>query len=229
MSETFDASTGEIVTPAIEHSDKIGTLMGALAKAQGEIKGALKDSTNPHFKSKYADLQSVWEACRDALAKHQIAVVQSPYNAGKDIGVVTILGHSSGEWVKGSLAVAPMKFDAQGAGSVITYLRRYALASMVGVAPAEDDGEAAVGRPNGNGAVRTAAPRPIEDEQTKEARDDFVKIKSGLQTAKDLFALDQFMDTSRERMDRVKAKSPEAYKQLTDIYTTRRQAMEEAA
>lgn len=229
MPETFDATTGEVLAEDVDMKGELGPLFQAVAKAQGEIRGALKDAMNPHFKSKYADLESTWAACREPLSKHGLAIIQSPFTQGENIGLVTILGHSSGAWIKGRIVMRPMKFDAQGAGSVTTYLRRYALASMVGVAPAEDDGEAAVTRPNGNGTAKTTAPRPVEDEQTKEARDDFLKIKRGIQEAKDLFALDQFMDVSRERMDRVKAKSPDAHKQLDDLYTLRRTAMEQAA
>lgn len=132
----------------MNRSENISEIAGALAKAQGEIRAAVKDSTNPHFKSRYADLASVWEACRAPLSKHGIAVVQGPSN--EDSGatsVTTLLLHSSGQWIEGKLSVAPLKNDAQGIGSVITYLRRYALAAMTGVAPDDDDGEAAVGRP----------------------------------------------------------------------------------
>ena len=139
-------------------SEQIGDLAGALAKAQGEIKGAAKDSANPHFKSRYADLASVWDACRAALSKHGIAVVQMPSVADGKVAVTTLLTHSSGQWVEETVSVAPMKMDAQGLGSVVTYLRRYALAAAVGVAPDDDDGEAAVGRPAQNGHAKPRAP-----------------------------------------------------------------------
>lgn len=133
------------VVPTVEYrtSGNIGKLFDALAKAQVEIKGAAKDATNPHFKSKYADLASVVDAARP-LAKHGIAAVQIPFSENGEIGVTTILGHGSGEWISGRLAVKPLKLDPQGAGSVITYLRRYALAAMAGIAPEDDDGEAAM-------------------------------------------------------------------------------------
>lgn len=155
-------------------SDQINELAAALAKAQGEVKGAVKDSANPHFKSRYADLASVWDACRAALSKHGVAVVQGP--ATEDSGrvsVTTMLAHSSGQWIEETLAVAPMKFDAQGIGSVITYLRRYGLAAMVGVAPEDDDGEAAVGRPPQGNASRApltpvAPPSPAATPKSRE-------------------------------------------------------------
>lgn len=128
-------------------SDSIAALAAALAKAQSEIDTAKKAANNPHFNRKYADLASVWDACRDALSKNGVAVVQAP--GTDDSGAVTMtttLAHSSGEWMSSTMACRPAKPDAQAIGSVITYLRRYALASMVGVAPEEDDGNAASGR-----------------------------------------------------------------------------------
>lgn len=121
----------------------IGQLAAALAKAQGMMKGATKDSENPHFKSKYADLASVWEACREALTKNDIAVIQPVSGGPETITVTTILAHKSGESIGGSFTIRPTKIDAQGLGSAITYGRRYGLAAMVGVAPEDDDGNAA--------------------------------------------------------------------------------------
>lgn len=133
-------------------SENINELAGALAKAQGEIRGAVKDSTNPHFKSKYADLASVWDACRLPLSKHGLAVIQTtePTDNGR-VRVITTLAHSSGQWVRGTLDVAPTQNTPQGMGSALTYCRRYALAAMVGVAPDDDDDGNAASSRNGNG------------------------------------------------------------------------------
>lgn len=133
----------EVTHAEYRTSTNIGKLFAALAKAQVEIKGAAKDATNPHYKSKYADLASVVDAARP-LAKHGIATVQVPFSENGEIGVTTILGHDSGEWISGRLSVKPLKLDPQGAGSVLTYLRRYSLAAMAGIAPEDDDGEAAM-------------------------------------------------------------------------------------
>jgi hypothetical protein len=125
-------------------SESIKELAGALSKAQGEIKGALKDADNPFFKSKYADLASVVEAIRAPLAKHGIAYVQLTVPSEKEeVQVETVLMHESGEWVSGIIAVPVSKADAQGYGSALTYARRYGLAAAVGVAPEDDDGNAA--------------------------------------------------------------------------------------
>lgn len=160
----------EVHALGIEHSSTIGAIMGALADAQGEVENAQKAGTNPFFNgNKYATLASIYDACRGALSKNGIAVVQAPFNAGSDIGVTTLLGHKSGEWMRSSLAVKPAKFDAQGAGSAITYLRRYSLAAMVGVAPEDDDGNAAVHQPDHKPAAKPATKPTIVKSDTKAA------------------------------------------------------------
>ena len=120
-----------------------GRLFKALAAVQGEITGARKGSSNPFFKSQYADLASVWDACRESLSSHGLSVVQTTRYHPNGICVVTTLGHESGEFLEGELVMVPTKNDPQGIGSCITYARRYALAAIVGVAQVDDDGNAA--------------------------------------------------------------------------------------
>jgi hypothetical protein len=150
-------------------SESIGALAGALAKAQGEIRGAAKDSLNPHFKNKYADLASVWDACRAALSKNGIAVTQVTGGEPPQVKVTTVLMHSSGEWIAGDLTMAAQQNTPQAIGSTITYARRYALAAAVGVAPDDDDGNAASGRP--------APERAEQPEPTPSSNVDKVKAK----------------------------------------------------
>lgn len=128
----------------IAQSPSISLLAGALVKAQQALKPAIKDSANPFFKSKYADLGSVWDACRDALQSNGLSVVQFPgfTEAGAAL-LTTILLHESGEWISGTAGAPLNKADAQSMGSAITYLRRYALAAVVGVVTEDDDGNAA--------------------------------------------------------------------------------------
>ncbi len=146
------------------HSEQINELSAALAKAQGQIQGAKKDSTNPHFKSDYADLASVWDACRQALSGNGLSVAQSAENSEHGYGVTTLLMHSSGQWLRGTLYLKPMKDDPQGAGSALTYARRYALAAMVGVAPDDDDGNAASEKPSSKSvSVATTPPKGYSD------------------------------------------------------------------
>jgi len=148
----------DIEPTGFSFSGDIGKLAEAMAKAQSEIRTAVKDSKNPFYKSSYADLTSVWDACRGPLSKNGLAVLQPTTTAiNGEVELVTFIIHSSGQWVKGTLRVTPGKMkgqsfelskDPQSLGSAITYARRYGLASMVGVAPEgdDDDGEKAMGR-----------------------------------------------------------------------------------
>lgn len=143
-------------------SEQINELAAALAKAQAEMGGATKGSANPFFKSKYADLSSVWDACREPLTKHGLAVVQMPsFSSTADgptvVTVETRLIHASGQFMSGAISAAPKDDSPQAIGSVVTYLRRYALQSVVGVAPEDDDAEAAQGR----GRVAQAPAEPM--------------------------------------------------------------------
>jgi hypothetical protein len=154
-------------------SDSIGALAAALAKAQAEIKGAIKDSANPFFKSAYADLSSVWEAARGPLTKNGLAVVQAPTMTPDGLVLRTVLMHSSGEWIAGTMPIKPVKDDPQGMGSATTYVRRYSLAAIAGIAPEDDDGESASGR----GEQRTSRPAKAS-EKSKEPSSEPVIAKT---------------------------------------------------
>lgn len=149
----MDDVTLAIVSP-VRRSDSIAALAAALAKAQGEIEGASKDKTNPHFKSSYADLASVWGACRAPLSKNSLAVLQPAFADGPCVTVTTILAHSSGEFIEVDLTMTAQQNTPQGIGSCMTYARRYALSSLVGIAPEDDDGNAAS---QGNGHAQKPA------------------------------------------------------------------------
>ena len=130
----------------MNQSESIADLAAALSKAQASITGALKDSANPFFKSKYADLASCWDACRKPLTDNGLAVIQT-IEAGEGRAVlVTTLAHSGGEWIKSYCPILTKDDSPQALGSAITYARRYALAAMCGLAQVDDDAEAAQGR-----------------------------------------------------------------------------------
>lgn len=120
-------------------SEKVAELAKALAKAQSEMSGAIKASVNPHFKSRYADLSAVFDACRAALNKNEIAIVQRVENDPNGVAVSTTLLHSSGEWISDRCWLPVAQKTAQAYGSAITYGRRYGLAALAGVAAEEDD------------------------------------------------------------------------------------------
>lgn len=129
----------------MQKSDSIGNLSKALTAVQAALKPAIKDSNNPFFKSKYADLNSVWDSCRELLAANGLSVIQGN-SVGLDNTVIveTILAHESGEWIQSELSLPLAKHDPQGVGSAVTYGRRYGLAAAVGiVADVDDDGNAA--------------------------------------------------------------------------------------
>ncbi len=131
-------------------SDQLNELFSALCKAQGEIKRASKDGNNPHFRAKFASLESVVDASRDALNKYGLSVTQVT-TAGDDgsLHLITMLGHISGQFIYGRYPVVPVKQDPQGFGSALSYAKRYSLAAIVGVVSSDedDDGEAAMSRP----------------------------------------------------------------------------------
>lgn len=127
-------------------SETIGALAAALAKAQSQISGAVKDAANPFFKSKYADLESVWSACRKPLTDNGLSVVQTTRYTADTLMLITTLMHASGEWIAGEMPVLMKDYSPQAQGSGLTYARRYALAALVGVYQTDDDAEAAMSR-----------------------------------------------------------------------------------
>lgn len=127
----------------MRESRAIGELAKALWKAQAAMGNAVKDSTNPHFKSKYADLASCWDACRKALTDNGLSVIQPVSADGASVTVTTRLLHESGEFIEDGLTITAVQNTPQGIGSAITYGRRYGLASMIGLAADDDDGNAA--------------------------------------------------------------------------------------
>lgn len=135
-------------------SEQINELATALAKAQGEMSPAIKDSSNPFFKSKYADISSVWSACREPLSRHGLSIVQTMDDRDGRIFLVTTLLHSSGQWMKSFIPLIMEKTHA--VGSALTYTRRYALSAIVGMTTEEDD--------DGNEATRPSSrPAPYVD------------------------------------------------------------------
>ena len=157
-------------------SGTISELAKALCKAQGKMKHAIKDANNPFFKSKYADLASVVDASRPALVENGLSIVQ--YTEGNVL--FTMLLHSSGEWVRGSIPLKPMRQvkdkgwepsdDPQSYGSCLTYARRYGMAAITGVATEDDDGNAATGRTAGQVAEEAPTVK-LDDAVVKTLRD----------------------------------------------------------
>lgn len=128
-------------------SDTITKIADALVKAQAAMKPAIKDSRNPHFNSRYADLASVWDAIREPLTSNGLSVIQMVgSNELEKTTLTTRVTHVSGEWIESTWQIPVGKQDPQGLGSAISYARRYALASAIGVVQDDDDGNAAMPR-----------------------------------------------------------------------------------
>jgi hypothetical protein len=131
-------------------------ISAALVKAQKEFGPALKTSTNPHFRSKYADLSACVEAVIDALNNNGIMLMQPTHLCEDGVIVETIFLHESGEQISGGkLHVPASKHDAQGYGSALSYARRYSLMASCGIAPEDDDGNAA------SSTAPKPAPKPV--------------------------------------------------------------------
>ena len=141
----------------MKQSESITDLATALCLAQAEMGGAIKDSNNPFFKSSYADLTSVIKVIKEPFAKYGLSFVQLPVTSagGNGIGVSTMLMHKSGQWLQGEYLLPMDKVTPQGAASSITYARRYALQSLVGIPSVDDDSEMAMYR---NEPALVAAP-----------------------------------------------------------------------
>jgi len=150
----------------MNQSEQINELVKALSIAQSKIKGAKQDSKNPYFKSDYADLTSVWVACKDSLTEQGLAVIQTMEHKESQIILVTTLAHSSGQWIKSYLPVITQKLDSQAIGAAITYARRYALAAIVGVCPADDDAEATMELAEADKNRMMGALEKLEDSDT---------------------------------------------------------------
>ncbi len=151
----------------MQRSDTIGELAKALAAANLEIVNPSLDAVNPHFKSRYASLGAIINAVRLPLARHGISAVQTVSTDGGAVGVTTTLLHASGEWMaETAMSALPDRATVQQLGSVITYLRRYALASITGIVGEDDDDGNATTSPS---APRTEARKPFKPQEARGA------------------------------------------------------------
>jgi len=187
----------------------------ALCKAQKEFSPALKTATNPHFKSKYVGLDGCVEAVIDALNNHGIYLMQRSHDCENGVKIETILLHESGEEFSGGVLHVPAsKNDAQGYGSALTYARRYSLMATCGIAPEDDDGNAA-SKPKTSPAPNLQPP-PISQEELSHALNT-MEVCEDIETLKGIFggAYKRANDTQK--------------KQLTEIYNATKSVLEKAA
>jgi hypothetical protein len=175
----------------IEPSDEFAV---AFVKLQSEIRPAIKDATNPAFRSKYADLGAVWEAVKDPLHANGFSVIQSPDFDGTDMWLTTTILHTSGQSMAGRYPIRPVKQDPQGFGSAITYARRYSISAMLGViADEDDDGNAASGnKSNGNG--NHAPTGKVTADQVKMLRELIDKVNANIEQFCTYFKIEALPD-----------------------------------
>lgn len=119
-------------------------LFAALAKAQNAVENATKGSVNPHFKNRYADLAEVLNTVRPVFSSFGLSIIQNPSFDGALVSVHTALCHEGGGYITAVASCVPAKADAQGVGSSATYLRRYSLSAVTGIAQEDDDGQSAI-------------------------------------------------------------------------------------
>ena len=160
-------------------SESIANLALALNLAQQQMGGAVKDSTNPFFKSSYADLTSVIKAVKDPLCANGLSYVQFPITStgGNGIGVETVLMHKSGEWMSNEFTMPMVKSDPQAAGACLSYARRYSLSSVLGLPVADSDAEAAMMRG-----------KPVEPSETELCAMAVANNKESVMAVKDYLA-----------------------------------------
>ena len=145
----------------MNQSDSIANLAKALSIVQGKLTYAKKDSKNPFFKSNYADLESVWDACRDLLASNGLSVSQFPGSyceIDKSMSLTTVLLHESGEYISQEMTLPVAKPDPHGCCAAVTYMRRVSLSAVTGIVQADDDGNTA------SNVVNKSVTKPIEME-----------------------------------------------------------------
>jgi len=145
----------------MEHSESIAKLAPALVKANAAVQHATKDSSNPHFKSRFASLNSVVDTVKPAYAAQGLTVVQMPGFSDGHATLETIVLHESGEWISGLSGSPLQKNDPQGVGSANTYLRRQSLSAVAGIAQEDDDGNAASSAPAPSRQAASPVPSSI--------------------------------------------------------------------
>ena len=202
-------------------SDNIEHLSTALAAAQGALKNPPKNKVNPHFKSRYVDLSDGLDAIRECLSKNGLAFIQGTSISDGMIVLNTRITHKSGQWLESDYPVGGLG-RPQEMGSAMTYARRYALFSLVGVAGEDDD--------DGN-AAQAAEAAPVKGKAAKQMEpgltpDDSEKLMGVIKGAMDFCeTAPQLSDWATENKDKIAMLLPAHRKDLQDYYKSRRDAL----
>jgi hypothetical protein len=213
MTDATDAGPPTLI---MEMSDKIDAISKALPKAQASMGEVFKNANNPAFRAKYADLAAVVEAVLPALNANGITLLQPAAFDGVHVNVATMLLHESGQWVRCTLAIPLGKRDAHGVGSAVTYGRRFGLQAMSGVAPVDDDG---------NAAATKDSPPPPEPKRAEpkpptlaDRADRLVTTLKGVKTAAEL---KKAYDLGAGLMAELDAKDPERFAEIQQLHDAR--------
>jgi len=225
-----------------DHSPQTTVAIKALVKAQAAMPHAIKDTINPHFKSKYADLAAVQVACLPSLQANGFAVIHS-MGDGAGAYVETLLLHESGASWSCRVPLRVDRDNMQGVGSAITYARRYGLMCLSGVAPDDDDGNAAAAAPPKNKAealesgggmkeawadgVKDRLPPNATAQQTAQAYAD--QIAEDMRKAKSAKGTTGAWDKRGDIINRIADKFPDIHQNLLDIYQAEMNSYEEEA
>lgn len=207
----------------------MNNLCTAMVGAFADIEGATKDKKNPAFKSTYADLSSVVDAIKPALVKHGLFFAQITHEMSGGVCVETVVLHSSGEQMSfGKLFVPATKQDAQGYGSALTYCRRYSLMAAFGVAPEDDDGNAASRQADNQSARQDRAPRnetKVDDIEPAGGWGDWTRwLIAEVAKAEGEFNLDEMKNdpANKARINAVKKVDGAMFKAIGEAFTARR-------
>jgi len=169
----------------MQKSDSITKLAAALVAFHGEVGKVGKDSTNPHFRNKYASLSNILEVVTPVLTACKLSIIQIPTGTNT---LETILLHESGEWIGEAFTMPPVKNDPQGVGSAITYARRYALGAVLSLnIDADDDGNAASKTPAQQPATKQPVRQPREGERIYDEAISRVERATGLEDLANIF------------------------------------------
>jgi hypothetical protein len=225
-------------------------ISAAMVKAQKEFGPALKTSSNPHFRSKYADLSACVEAVIDGLNNNGIFLMQPTHLCEDGVIVETLFIHESGEHMSaGKLHVPAAKQDPQGYGSDLTYARRYALMAACGIAPEDDDGNAATKKPPAPSPKQAEPPAPKAEKPPAKmegeagrfqitvttkpdaTNTDFINIVSeaavvALEQATSQAEVMQVFQVNRALFDKVKSIDPECHKDLMSAFKTKKDSFQ---
>lgn len=189
------------VSMDVHVSDQCNELFAALSAFQGQAAAPKKSATNPHFKSKFADLADVMDAARDALAKNKLCLTQLPVGTCEStVRVVTILGHASGQWIKGVLDMPLPKKSPQDVGSAVSYARRYCAMAVLGLAAEDDDAETAEGRGNGGQRAPAQSQQRQQPATGKDPGRVLTTLRSELEKVGDAEKLAMFMNHAQREM-----------------------------